>query len=272
MLAGMRGLGKSLLALDLLACVSLGLPWLGRSAKKARVLSLSLEGFSGIPERLRGWESVHGQRIEDMVWVRDGLDLRKVADADRLADAAVEGGATVVLIDSVRAAGAGAEDTLDMGRFVKGLERVQEATGGLVLALHNSGWTGGRERGSTLLGDACDAILQLEGDPGGVRTLRHSKYRDGDMIEAPGLGFKFMAVPGTKSGVLVEAKPEDLEHGSLMVNLVAAVQEQPGLQTGEYALRLARPRETVSKKLAAMADAGIVENRGTRQAPRWFMV
>ncbi len=71
-IAGRRGLGKSLLALDLLACVSLGLPYLDRSVKRVPVLSLSLEGFSGIPERVRAWETVHGHRLNDILWVRDG--------------------------------------------------------------------------------------------------------------------------------------------------------------------------------------------------------
>ncbi|MGH8894766.1 MAG: AAA family ATPase [Actinomycetes bacterium] len=269
--AGSRGLGKTLLAMDWAAHVATDLPlWYGKEvAVHGPVLYVGLEGFHGIPNRLRAWEAVNHRRVENVTWVREPVDLKRSDDAGLLGVYAAGLGAVLVVIDSARAAGSGKEDTNDMGAFVRGLEAVQRTAGGLVLVLHNSGWNEERERGSTLLPDACDTTLILRGDPQGLRNLTHRKHRDGDMLDTP-LGFAFRKVDDTRSGVLVSA--ELPEGGPILPDLlVTAIRSDPGKATGYYADLLGRHRPNVSTALAELALTGAVRNDGTKQRPSWVV-
>ncbi|GAA3811038.1 AAA family ATPase [Nocardioides panacisoli] len=174
MKAGSRGLGKTLTALDWAGHVATGLPsWYGHQvAVHGPVLFIALEGFHGIPERVRAWEIHHGRRMTNVHWWPDPIDLRLRRDAKMIGSVARHLGAVLLIGDSVRATGAGKEDTADMGAYVTGLETIRTIYDGLTLVLHNSGWDGTRERGSTLLPDACDTTLLLQGDPEGIRTLK----------------------------------------------------------------------------------------------------
>lgn len=204
---GSRGLGKSLLTQSLSGAVSCGLDhWHDPAhvvSEHGPVLYVAREGFHGVPRRVRAWETHHGRRLDAVTWLPSPVDLKRPADARDLALIAADLGAVAVVTDSARATGAGKEDTEDMGAFVSGLEAVAKFSGALVLTLHNTGWDDSRGRGSTLLPDAADTVLHLDGkpDPGSVRTLKHHKHRDGDMIDA--LRFRFLKVEGTDSGVLV---------------------------------------------------------------------
>lgn len=208
-LTGSRGRGKSLLTLSLSGALSCGLShWYGPGhtvTSHGPVLYVAREGFHGVPRRVRAWEDEHGHRLDGVSWLPSPVDLKNAAHARDLALIAADLGAVMVVTDSARATGAGKEDTDDMGQYVKGLERVATGSGALVLTLHNTGWDDTRGRGSTLLPDAADTVLHLDGkpDPGAARTLTHHKHRDGDMLDAPGLRFRFRKVEGTGSGVLV---------------------------------------------------------------------
>jgi hypothetical protein len=267
-LAGKRALGKTLLAVSISASIATDLPtWTGMEVRHhGPVLYVSQEGFHGIPNRVRAWETWQQQRTDHIVWLPDPVDLKRPADAHQVGALARTLSAVMVVVDSARATGAGAEDTKDMGAYVHGLETVRDESGALVLVLHNSGLDGTRERGSTLLGDACDTVLILEGDPGGLRTLKHLKHRDGDMLPAP-LGFAFRPVDGTQSGVLVPA--DTTQPATRRQRVLEYVQHNPGKATGAIADDLGLHRPNVSTDLTTLADAGHVRNDGTTNRPSW---
>lgn len=203
---GSRGLGKSLLALSLAGSMSCDLDYWHSPEHKiietGPVLYVSREGFHGVPNRVRAWEIATGQRLDNVMWMPQPLDLKRGEDAYDLALLAADVKAVMVIVDSARATGAGKEDTDDMGAYVHGLERVARGSGALVMTMHNTGHDDTRGRGSTLLPDAADTVLHLQGGrgPNDIRTLRHQKHRDGDMLD--GLRFKFRKVEGTHSGLL----------------------------------------------------------------------
>lgn len=271
MLAGSRGLGKSLLALDVVAHVAVGLPnWCGRNVRvKGSVLYVAREGFAGVPERVRAWELNMGQRCEQVLWLPEPMDLKRSRDAECLAALASEHGVAVVVVDSARATGAGAEDTKDMSKYVEGLEIVQDAFGGLVLTLHNTGWDATRERGSTLLPDACDTTLLLTGSSCGVRRLENRKYRDGEPFSEP-LGFEFLPVAGTVSGVLSLCSAS--RPGTIRDRLLNLIEAEPGLTSSDLARRADANRSNVSSALTRMARDGLILNSGGAQRPSWEVV
>jgi len=270
LLAGERALGKTLLALSWAGAVATGQDNAGTVPVRVHgpVVYIALEGFHGIPKRLRAWEHHNGARANDITWVRDAPKLRDHWDAVLLGRFAAHHGAVLTIVDSVRAAGAGKEDTEDMGAFVQGLETVRQFAGGLVLVLHNTGWDPSRERGSTLLPDACDTTLILEGDPSGVRTLKHRKHRDGEMLEHP-LAYAFHKIDGTGSGVLV---PTDAGRTQTTRDqLLAVIATRPGLRSGQYAEAVDRDRANVSRDLKGLAALGLIRNEGTPARPVWVI-
>ena len=235
---------------------------------------IALEGFRGIPPRVRAWETVHGVRVDRMVWWPDPIDLRRRSHARMVGAVAVTMGAVLVVVDSARSSGAGAEDTSDMGAYVSGLEAVGTLSGALVLVLHNTGWNEARERGSTILPDACDVTLLLQGDgaPGGIRRLDHRKFRDGEMLAEP-IGFTFRRVEGTRSGLLVPgATLPTRDEESARDGVLRQVTTDPGRTTGDLANALRRNRQHVSVLLAELVGAGLVHNRGTKQRPAWHPI
>lgn len=268
MLAGSRGLGKSLLALSVAGTVATDLPmWTGMPVRHhGTVLFVSLEGFHGVPNRVRAWETWQQRRTDQLLWLPSPIDLRRRDDAHLLGAFATHHDAKLIVVDSARATGAGAEDTKDMGAYVAGLETVQSQSDALVLVLHNTGWDGTRERGSTLLPDACDTTLILEGEPDGIRTLKHRKHRDGDMLESP-LAYRFRPVDGTHSGVLVptDTPTSDTRQDRILGHVIA----NPGLSTGVIAKDLVIHRPNVATALTALAAAGLVRNDGTQSRPAW---
>ncbi len=267
-LVGGYGTGKSLLMLSLVAAMSSGHPWHGRAVQQQPVLMVSLEGFYAIPERVRAYEQVQGEHFTNVHWISEPVDLKRSADVDRLLNAARAVRATVVVVDSARAAGAAAEDTADMGRFVAGLEQVRRELDGLVIVLHNTGWDTTRERGSTVLPDACDVVLLLQ-ERNGRRQLTHRKCRDGAPLEAGQVDLAFEAVDGTDSGVLVaagavEARPQQLE-----TELLALVAADPGRSTNHYTDRSSAPRTEVSRTLNRLLREGRLDRGGNGSRAQW---
>lgn len=271
MLAGERSLGKSLLALDLAAHVSAGrAAWRGMDvARGGPVLYVALEGFGHVPNRVRAWEQHHGQRLDGVRWWPDPVSLSLDLHARMVSAIARDLGAVMVVVDSARATGAGAEDTKDMGQYVTGCETVASLTDALVLVLHNTGWDTTRERGSTLLPDACDTTMLLEGDPDGVRRLKHRKHRDGSLLAVP-MEFAFMSVHDTDSGVLVPPTPEDYKI-TTATRLLSLVAVHPLESTTQLAKRVDRDRANTSRLLNALAAEGKVRNDGTHQKSAWVI-
>ena len=271
MLVGERGLGKSLLALDWVASIAAETceDWQGHAIDGwCAGLYVALEGFySGARQRLQAWEAVRGHLAQELYWWPDSVNLRDPQDVKAVVAAAEVLEARRVVIDSARAAGAGAEDTKDMGAMVQGLEQIR-ADARSVLVLHNTGWDVSRPRGSTLLPDVCDTVLLLERQ-GSTLRLSNTKQRDAPGLEEP-VYLVTSAVPGI-GGVVLEATSAPGKATALEVALLAVVGQQPGLQTGELAQVVEHSRPEVSKTLAALTEAGAVANQGPRQRPAWVL-
>ena len=72
-LAGAPGTGKSFTALSWAAAIAEGSQWFGRQTRKAPVVYVLGEGFSGFGKRLEAWESVNGRPMSDNLHFMDGL-------------------------------------------------------------------------------------------------------------------------------------------------------------------------------------------------------
>ena len=168
-----------------------------------------------------------------------GLDLRELRDGDRLrlavhpsvyltADDAESvftrafGGFDVVLIDSLKAATAGAdENSSEIRQYVDVLGRVSETTGATVLLVHHARKpksddpVGARYamRGSSALYDAMASVFIFSGAKGQPTRVTHEKCRNrGIMVDDFGLQVEDVEIDGDRRAGLrvVHLEPEQL--------------------------------------------------------------
>lgn len=190
---GQSGAGKSFVTLDLLARVSLGLPWFGHDSRRRKTVYVGLEGLAGIKRRIEAWEQQHGQQVPtDFSVVLDTFRLTEPEDVQDLARAILAAGGPggLIVIDTLAQASPGTDEnsSADMGVLVAALQRLQALVGGLVLAVHHMGKDTARgARGHSSLYAACDAVISTtkagdlitvstHGDAGG-------KSKDAEPIE-----------------------------------------------------------------------------------------
>ena len=183
--------GKSFIALSLAACVSTGLPFMGRHVEEGPIVYIAGEGKAGILRRTAAWEIFNGVSLRDAPFylsegAADFLDNGGVVDVITAADEATqqEGRPPVlIVIDTVsRSFGSGDENSSqDMKKFVDSLDFLRERyTGAVVMAVHHSGVSEtSRGRGSSVLRAALDAEFKVSRD-GEVVRMESTKMKDAE--------------------------------------------------------------------------------------------
>lgn len=165
LIIGQSGTGKSFVAIDLLARVSLGLDWFGHDTKPCKTVYCALEGRAGIKRRIEAWERQNSTQVPDgFAVVLDSLKLTEPEDVHELARAILAAGGQggLTIIDTLAQASPGTDEnsSADMGLVIEALQRLQALTGGLVLAVHHMGKDTARgARGHSSLYAACDSVI-----------------------------------------------------------------------------------------------------------------
>lgn len=198
LIVGQSTAGKSFVSVDLLACVSLGLPWFGHRVRARPVLYVALEGQAGVKGRVEAWERVHRQSLPDGFRIML-TRLELVRDADRLSEMiCVEGmeGAMIV-IDTLAQASPGMDEnsSSDMSRTIDALHRIQAATGGVVIGVHHMGKDVSRgARGHSSLYASCDFVLAVQRD-GDNRFVSTDPAQGGKAKDAQEVSHQFELRP-----------------------------------------------------------------------------
>ncbi|WP_323012524.1 AAA family ATPase [Castellaniella sp.] len=170
---GQSGAGKSFVTLDLLARVSLGLPWFDHGTRPCKTVYVGLEGRAGIKRRIEAWERQNNAQVPDgFAVVLDTLKLTEQQDVHDLARAILNAGGDggLIVIDTLAQASPGIDEnsSADMGVLIEALQRLQAITGGLVLAVHHMGKDTTRgARGHSSLYASCDVVLAVTTGPQG---------------------------------------------------------------------------------------------------------
>ena len=199
---GQSGAGKSFVTLDLLARVSLGLPWFGHDSRRRKTVYVGLEGRAGIKRRIEAWERQNGSQVPDgFAVVLDTLKLTEQEDVHDLARAILNAGGEggLIVIDTLAQASPGIDEnsSADMGLVIEALQRLQALVGGLVLAVHHMGKDTARgARGHSSLYAACDAVI--------------STVKAGDLIT--------VSTHGDGGGKSKDAEP--IEHAAMLERVV----------------------------------------------------
>jgi hypothetical protein len=191
-LYGPSNVGKTFVMLDLALHVGAGKPWNGHETKKGAVIYVAAEGTRGIHKRIASWERHQGVDLSD-VWFssrpspidllsEDG-DTKSFIDAV-LAEAATWGEGvkpSLIVIDTLSRALAGGDEnsSVDMGAFVKHIDRIKTATGAHIAIVHHSGKDAARGmRGWSGMRAAIDTEMEVQDG-----VLSTTKQRDGEKLE-----------------------------------------------------------------------------------------
>jgi hypothetical protein len=176
--------GKSFLALDISLCIATGFRWLGREVLQGPVVYIAGEGAEGFGPRIAAWRQHRSCRMRPLIYFeRNAVSLLQPGEAERLInDIRREIGEdpSLVVLDTLSRCVAGADENSqgEMSTFVANVDKIREATGAAVMALHHPNVSGERERGSTVLRGAADMMLSVKKDDDGTVTLKCEKNKD----------------------------------------------------------------------------------------------
>lgn len=181
-IGGPSGSGKSFVAMDLLGAVAAGAPWFGIRTHSAPVLYVALEGEGGLGKRLKAYRERYGSVPRRLMFLAAPLDIRDATDRAELIQAAKQAGVVggVVCIDTLNRAAPGMDEnaSTDMGQVIEAMKQLQDALGGLVVAVHHTGkdLTKGL-RGHSSLFAALDAVIEVTRE-GLQRSWKVGKSKD----------------------------------------------------------------------------------------------
>lgn len=182
-IAGQPGSGKSFLALDLAGSLASGREWFGHRVMPSKSFYIALEGSGGIAQRVRAYQSRHGD-LKGVRFIVDSTfrlffedDVAALAEAIRNAD----GTGGLVIVDTLARAAVGLDEnsSADMGRLVAGLAALAEGINGCVIAVHHLGKDSQRGlRGHSSLLGAVDFVIEVTRSDA-AREWKIGKAKDG---------------------------------------------------------------------------------------------
>lgn len=176
---------KSFVTLDMAACVSLGIPWKGRTTHKVPVLYIVAEGARGMKKRRRAWNAWHDRPMDvifypEPVQINEDRAMREVIAFCK----AREVGYVIFDTQARCTVGVDENSNTEMGQVVRALDVLKQETGACVHVVHHSGaGSTDRGRGATAFDGAVDTEFRIEReeDSDGVSVI--SRFQK-DMAEA----------------------------------------------------------------------------------------
>lgn len=254
MMFGASASGKSLIALDVSACIATGRSWNGLSTTQGGVVYLAGEGHYGIGKRLMAWainhDCVEGLENAPMAISERGASLIDDNGMDDVIEAINEFEANfetpaLIVIDTLnRNLGVGDENSArDMAKLVANLDFLRRNYSATILLVHHTGKKDGNSaRGSSALRAAMDIELKVE-EKSGERILSMTKMKDYPEVKNQAFQLKPVELPWAMEDGSYE-KSVVLEH-------VGTVRRQPDNAPAE------NTRMAISALKAAIASHGV---------------
>jgi hypothetical protein len=195
--SGTWGTGKTALIMDIALHAACGLEWRGCRVRRSTTIYVGLENPSDVERRVRAWSTAAeeaGQNVSNAAFVlhRGPCSLfnqnnRATKDETALIKLAKEAeeryGVPVglIVVDTLSQAVLPGNDREHGGLFVASLQRIADATGAAVMALHHPTKAGEQVRGDGALQGNVDSVLVVERDKSGRGVFKAgSKFRIGD--------------------------------------------------------------------------------------------
>jgi hypothetical protein len=198
-LFGASGSGKTFVALDMMFAIALGREWRGQRVKKGRVVGIAAEGGAGIGKRGEAYAIYHGIDLSTV----DNLQIITAApnflDDDDISEVIAEiknlGDVRLVVIDTLAQVSPGANENTseDMGRVLRNIKLLHEATGAMILVVHHAGKDLSKgSRGWSGLKGAAEVQVEVLRHDSGQREIVLEKMKDGE--DGTVWGFKLEVV------------------------------------------------------------------------------
>ncbi len=280
-LVGASNVGKTFVGLDLAFAVAQGRSWHGYQTRPGKVVYIIAEGRMGIGSRVLAWRL--DRKIPDgvpagVLFWDEPVQIASVAHRQsfmfELAQSKVPKPALIVVDTLARCfVGYDENSAQSMGQFVAGIDAIR-SSGAAVLVLHHTGHAyrdkqgrlipNQRERGSTALRGAVDALLYVEPGPQtGDLVVRSQKQREGELIEPLWLRLRSVDLPdGTTSCVVDDAPWTEGATAKLPERWLEAIRVlgrcPTGATTAEWLKLSQLPRATYHRMRRIALERGIV--------------
>lgn len=267
---GDPGSGKSFVALDWAAHVATGAPWWGRRVHQGPVLYIAAEGMSGLPRRVRAWESYHGMRARGLHILPEAVQLMGVGEVDAVTQVATELKPALIVVDTQARVTVGADENTaqEMSRFVKALDTIREATGACVLVVHHKPRGGDNLRGSNSIDGAAQTVIRVKKAESRVSVICDGSIGTKQKDEDPDDPFTRMDMTLTrseKSAVVVPAHDlQDIDPVARVVALLDSLGVPGDAGRDRAKAALAGAGEKVGTDLLA----AVVKHRKAREIER----
>ncbi|WP_051362269.1 helicase RepA family protein [Solimonas soli] len=189
LLYGDSNSGKTFLALDIAAAVARGAQWFDRHVEPGLVVYLASESPASPRTRLQAYRTAFKCETPNIVIVSSPVDLfNGDGDKDDIVNLVKEiEGKThktcqFIIADTLARVSAGANENSgeDMGRVIKRVDALREATGAHVMLIHHAGKDQAKgARGWSGLRAAVDTEIEVTADDAtGLRCAEVTKQRD----------------------------------------------------------------------------------------------
>lgn len=252
---GQPGSGKSFMALDMVAAIARGVTWHGRRVRKGRVVYVAAEGAGGFASRMKAYALAHTLEELDIGVIADTPNFYAATDNKAIAERVREWeGADVIVIDTLSASSAGADENTgkDMNLIVGRMNKLQAATGALVVLVHHSGKDESKgARGWSGLKAAVDVEIEVsrpdDGEPG--RVARITKQKDGESGAAFGFELEMVELGFDEDGDPIRScvvKTTDQIPTKRAKTAGVAAERRPRGQWKQMALHLVKEGGTVA--------------------------
>ena len=184
MLFGPSGTGKTFWGLDLACRVHNGVKWRDKDVAKGDVMYIAAEASRGIKKRFQAIKILHADWV--MPFVADvAPNLSSLTSVQAVRDAArLVGKPAIIVIDTLSASFEGDDSSQqDIAKMLRNLKILADDLQCLVLFVHHTTKDGGSWRGSGVLFNDVDAVLEtVEQGEGAERKLwvTQRKHKEGE--------------------------------------------------------------------------------------------
>jgi KaiC/GvpD/RAD55 family RecA-like ATPase len=218
-LYGESGSGKTFVMLDMAFHIATGRPWQGREVAQGPVLYIAAEGGRGILKRLAALKTHYG--VEDapldvvpcpVNMLSNKADIQAVTALARECETEHGAPLKMLVVDTLSRALAGGDEnsSVDMGAFIKNVDRVRAAIGCTLSIVHHSGKdTAKGARGWSGLRAATDTEIEIVGS-----AIRSRKQREEEDAKDIKFKLKKIAIGENAKGRVVSSCVVQLLSGS----------------------------------------------------------
>jgi hypothetical protein len=207
-LAAQPSAGKTTLALEIAGDVACDLLFHGRPVTAGLVVFIVAEGASKLKFRRRAWREY--RKASDSTNVRfitEPVNFADTSEVDELLGTLtkLERQPVLVVVDTLARCMLGGDENSakDVGAFVRGCDRVRNATGAAVLIVHHTTKTGNAERGSGALRGAADTLVMMSREDDLI-TVTCEKQKDGSPFEPLHFRLKVIDLGNERSACVLD--------------------------------------------------------------------